>query len=82
MIRLILITTTLTTLLSDVVIDLSKAKLDEESGNYCVVQKVMEGFNYLINSLIKCLNEGLFSILDCGPLPSKLDSSFYQIQIN
>lgn len=25
---------------SDVVIDLSKAKLDEESGNYCVIQKV------------------------------------------
>ena len=26
--------------LSDVTIDLSKATLDEESGNYCVVQKV------------------------------------------
>ena len=70
MIRLLLITTSLAGLLSDVVIDLSKAKLDEDSGNYCVVQKVMEGFNYLINSLSKCLDQGLFSILGFGPPPN------------
>jgi len=40
MLSLLLIFTSLNGLLSDVVIDLSKARLDEESGNYCVVQKV------------------------------------------
>ena len=42
MISLLLIIASLPGLLSDVVIDLSKARLDEESGNYCVVQKVTD----------------------------------------
>ena len=42
MIVLLILTNTILQVSSDVLIDLTKAKLDEESGNYCVVQKVME----------------------------------------
>merc|ERR1711892_1499131 len=37
---LLLISLTLSTALADVTIDLSKAEFDEESGNFCVMQKV------------------------------------------
>ena len=46
---LILLTTTavLDTVTSQVLIDLSKATLDEETGNFCVVQKVCQSFLHL-----------------------------------
>ena len=40
MLKLLLLAGLIHAILADVLIDLSQAKLDEESGNYCVVQKV------------------------------------------
>ena len=40
MLKLALLLSLLQGIRPDVLIDLSKAKLDEESGNYCVIQKV------------------------------------------
>ena len=40
MIILVILSNIILQVSSDVLIDLTKAKLDEESGNYCVVQKV------------------------------------------
>ena len=50
---LILLTTTavLDTVTSQVLIDLSKATLDEETGNFCVVQKVCQSF-YICNQIL------------------------------
>ena len=42
--RLIILFKLLNSIKSDVLIDLSKATLDEETGNFCVVQKVILNF--------------------------------------
>ena len=44
MLLILLTTAVLDTVASQVLIDLSKATLDEESGNFCVVQKVCHLF--------------------------------------
>ena len=39
----------LATATADVTIDLSKAEFDQESGNFCVMQKVRTSFAFVLN---------------------------------
>ena len=67
MIRLLLLlTTSLAGLHSDVVIDLSRAKLDEDSGNYCVVQKVTSFLSALCWSIIGLIKREGFTYISIG----------------